>query len=105
MFDMNGCMVQVQGNVGKINKCVKGTILPLKVRGHKVNNTDLMAFLFKEYEVNLDKKINPYMFQKKDVYKEFHEIIPDKLMKFVSSKYLTLVEKGLFNKPLTVDEN
>ena len=68
------------------------------------NNTDLVVLLFKGYVSNPDKKISEYVLRKKDAYKEFLAITANKLMEFISNKYLTLVEEGSLNKPSAMDE-
>ena len=38
MFELDGYMVQMQGDIEKFNKYVKGKILALKAQGHTMND-------------------------------------------------------------------
>ena len=76
----------------------------MRARGQHVNDTDLMIQLFKGYKANPDKNLSEYISRKKESCEEFQVINPKELMEFMSNKYLTLVEDGLFNKPSKMDQ-
>ena len=95
-------MVQVDSDITKFNRYVKGLLKALRARGQMTQ--DLLINLFKGYKAASDKEFVKWVIKKEDEYEEDVDINPIKLMKLAQNKYKTRIETGEWNSPTEEEE-